>query len=179
MPRPQISLLAGPGARPGGRARVGGPALPRKTLRRCVDLTARNSGQGVASLTSPGSACGALLFRTGLPDRVYGPGRLPAYARFLGGVGRPANLFRLGRLDRCAGSTRKRIEQGGLLSTSGVPSWGANPAPTNRSELRKPEGRYLGQFSHLSVGQTLLASKEDQPERSRGRSASPDAGVLV
>ena len=50
---------------------------------------------------------------TGLPDRVYGPGRLPACARFLGGFGRPANLFRLGRLDRCAGSTRKRIEQNG------------------------------------------------------------------
>ena len=62
------------------------------------------------------------------------------------------------------------------LSTSGVPSWGANPAPTNRSELRKPEGRYLGQFSHLSVGQTLLASKEDQPEDSRTREASVSEG---
>ena len=104
---------------------------------------------------------------TGLPDRVYGPGRLPACARFLGGYGRPANLFRLGRLDRCAGSTRKRIEQNGLLSSSGVPSGGAEPDP--KTGNRKPEGRYLGQFSHLSVGQTLLASKEDQPAISRKR----------
>jgi hypothetical protein len=36
-------------------------------------------------------------------------------------------LFRLGRLDRCAGSARKRIERNGLLSSSGVPSWGAKP----------------------------------------------------
>jgi hypothetical protein len=46
----------------------------------------------------------------------------------------------------------------------------------NRGELRKPEGRYLGQFSHLSVGQTLLASKEDQPESSKMREASAGGG---
>jgi hypothetical protein len=36
----------------------------------------------------------------------------------------------------------------------------------------------LGLFSHLSVGQTLLASKEDQPESSEWR-ADVDRDVLL
>jgi hypothetical protein len=34
----------------------------------------------------------------------------------------------------------------------------------------------LGLFSHLSVGQTLLASKEDQPESSKMRGTSAGWG---
>ena len=139
-----------------------------------MGLNSINSGQGSASPASPEPAGFALLFDDAvLPGRVYGPGRLPAYARFLGGDGRPANLFRLGRLDRCAGSTRKRIEQGGLLSASGVPSWGAKPR-TRRIEagLESRKAATWGSFCHLSAGQRLLASKEDQPEISKQQGAS-------
>ena len=114
-----------------------------------------------------------------LPGRVYGPGRLPAYARFLGGVERPANLFRLGRLDRCAGSTRKRIEQNGLLSSSGVPSWGAKPDSTSRTGPRKPEGRYLGQFLPPERGSNVAGQQETQPTFSKQHGSMAHSGGLA
>ena len=61
----------------------------------------------------------------------------------------------------------KGSRRNGLFSSSGVPSWGAEPDPETGN--RKPEGRYLGLFCRLSVGQTLLASKEDQPGSSKAR----------
>src|SRR5664279_291605 len=153
-------------------ARTGGTEVPCRlkpaplpdTLRLLVGLNSINSGQGSASPASSEPAGFALLFDdTVLPGRVYGPGRLPACARFLGGVERPANLFRLGRLDRCAGSTRKRLEQNGLLSSSGAPSWGAKPDPTSRTGPRKPEGRYLGQFLPPERGSNVAGQQETQP----------------
>ena len=135
-----------------------------------MGLISSDSGQGFASPASSEPAGFALLFsNTVLPGRVYGPGRLPACARFLGGYGRPANLFRLGRLDRCAGSARKRIERNGLLSSSGVPSWGAKPARRIEAGLESRKAATWGSFCHLSAGQRLLASKENQPEISRRR----------
>jgi hypothetical protein len=160
------------------RAGTGGPtrtwrSAPQqraKTLRLLMDLIWKDlrAGLGFADLSR--AACFTLLFsKTELPDRVYGPGRLPACARFLRGFGRPANLFRISRLDRCAGSARERIERNGLLSSSGVPSWGAKPDPRIEPGLESRKAATGRQFSHLSVGQTLLASKEDQPGISRWR----------
>jgi hypothetical protein len=118
------------------------------TLRRLVDLLEGFSGQGSASLTSPEQLASPCFFNDAvLPGRACGPGRLPAYARFLGGDGRPANLFRLGRLDRCAGSTRKRIERNGLLSSSGVPSWGAKPARRIEAGLESRKAATWGSFA--------------------------------
>ena len=119
-----------------------------------------DSGQGSASPLSPESAGFALLFDDAvLPGRVYGPGRLPAYARFLGGVERPANLFRLGRLDRCAGSARKRIERNGLLSSSGVPSWGAKPARRIEAGLESRKAATWGSCLPPERGSTIAGQQ--------------------
>ena len=108
----------------------GGPPHSSLELR----PTPKISGQGSVGPASSEAAGGALLFLTvfaragagiAMRDRAAGPpaGRCP----LSGGLGRPAHLVRLGRLDRCAGSARERIERGGLLSSSGVPSWRTSP----------------------------------------------------
>lgn len=79
-----------------------------------------------------------------------------------------------GRLDRCAGPARKRIEQSGLLSASGVASWRTKPLEGPKRP-RKPEGRYLWRFSHRSAGRGLLASRKINPRSVKGGIASVGA----
>ena len=73
------------------------------------------------------------------------PGRPPEYdPLFEIGSGRPANLFGANVLARCAGSTRKRIEQN---SSTDQPEF--HPGEL----LRRAGGRYLGWLlHHLQVG---------------------------
>jgi hypothetical protein len=158
--------------------RVRAPLGAANRMFRAAIGISKNSGQGSASLTSPEPLASPCFLIRPSCLAPFGPGRLPACARFLRGVGRPANLFRISHLDRCAGSTRKRIEQNGLLSSSGVPSWGAKPDPRIEPGLESRKAVTGRQFSHLSVGQTSLASKEDQPGDMEARAQARRAVIF-
>jgi hypothetical protein len=152
----------------------------RQAGRLAIEMS-KISGQGFVSRLLPSLwRCPAFVsdlicpYRAGVAmrDRTDRPpaGMCP----LSGGLWKDRHIwFRLGHLDRCVGSARKRIERNGLLSTSGAPSWRAEPDPETGN--RKPEGRYLWQFGHLSAGQRLLASKKINPRSVEGRVARAGA----